>query len=78
MGEKSMEYPQTAQDTVPPASSSSTPSGNNPVRAFSGPPHLQKAQLWKPRRIFGAPACLLKGLPAVLPKQHQFPHLSYT
>lgn len=54
-------------DRGPPASSSSTPSGNNPVRAFSGPPHLQKAQLCKPRRIFGAPACLLKGLPAVLP-----------
>ena len=54
-------------DRGPPASSPSTPSRNNPVRAFSGPPHLQKAQLCKPRRISGAPACLPKGLPAVLP-----------
>lgn len=37
-----------------------------PSQGFLWAPTFQKAQLWKPR-IFGAPACLLKGLPAVLP-----------
>lgn len=45
----------------------SAPPINNPVRAFSGPPHLQNTQLCKLRRIFGAPACLPKDFPAVLP-----------
>lgn len=54
-------------DRGSPASSHSAPSRNKPVRAFSGPPHLQNAQLCKPRRIFGAPACLPKDLPEVLP-----------